>query len=263
VNRLELESLVRETLLARLTQASVGARPAAARVAAGPPLITDKEVLAARARGEASIPLVGRTIITPLARETADRYRIQFTESSPEAASAKPDLHVAPTRSVPPRTDPAPAASPVSPRVVTVAMGADHGGFPLKAELKKFLEEEGGYRVLDVGTFSDSAVDYPDFAHKVAGLVARGEVHRGIVIDGMGIGSCMAANRHVGVRAALGAGILEVVNAREHNDANVLCLGGKMLGSLAARALVMVFLTTVFGGGRHARRVAKIDEVPA
>ncbi len=263
MNRLELEPLVRETLRAPWTPAAVGARRAAARVAAGPPLITEKEVLAARARGEASIPLVGRTIITPLARETADRYRIQFTESSPEAASAKPDLHVAPTRSVPPRTDPVPAASPVSPRVVTVAMGADHGGFPLKAELKKFLEEEGGYRVLDVGTFSDSAVDYPDFAHKVAGLVARGEAHRGTVIAGMGIGSCMAANRHVGVRAALGAGILEVVNAREHNDANVLCLGGKMLGSLAARALVMVFLTTVFGGGRHARRVAKIDEVPA
>ena len=86
----------------------------------------------------------------------------------------------------------------------------------------------------------------------------RGEAWRGIVIDGVGIGSCMAANRHAHVRAALATGILEATNAREHNDANVLCLGGRVLGDLLARAITCVFLTTEFAGGRHARRVAKI-----
>jgi ribose 5-phosphate isomerase B len=80
------------------------------------------------------------------------------------------------------------------------------------------------------------------------------------MIDGVGVGSAMAANRHPGVRATSGSGILEVVNAREHNDANVLCLGGRIVGDLLARALAMTFLTTAFAGGRHARRVAKIEE---
>ena len=91
------------------------------------------------------------------------------------------------------------------------------------------------------------------------GAVARGEATFGIVVDGVGVGSCMAANRHAGVRAALGAGILEVTNAREHNDANVLCLGGRTMGDLQARAMVTVFLMTEHAGGRHARRVRKIE----
>ncbi|MAG57244.1 MAG: ribose-5-phosphate isomerase [Planctomycetes bacterium] len=138
-------------------------------------------------------------------------------------------------------------------------MGSDHGGYDMKELLKGFLESEGGYRVVDLGTHAKEPVDYPDFAHKVATAVARGEATFGIVVDGVGVGSCMAANKHAGIRAATGDGILQVTNAREHNDANVLCLGGRTTGDLLARALVMVFLTTAFGGGRHARRVGKIE----
>ena len=113
--------------------------------------------------------------------------------------------------------------------------------------------------MIDFGTHSKDAVDYPDLAHQVAGSVGRGEAWRGIIIDGVGVGSAMAANRHPGVRAAALSGIIEVINAREHNDANVLCLGGRMIGDLLARALTVTFLNTSFGGGRHARRVQKIE----
>src|SRR5574341_72311 len=141
-----------------------------------------------------------------------------------------------------------------------VALGADHGGFALKETLKEFLAGLG-YPVSDCGTHSADAVDYPDLAYAVARLVASGEAWRGIVVDGAGIGSAMAANKVPGVRAALCYDHATAVNSREHNDANVLTLGAGLIGSNLAKQIAEVWLKTDFGGGRHARRVDKIAEI--
>jgi len=139
-----------------------------------------------------------------------------------------------------------------------VAIGADHGGYRLKETLKQYLAEELGYRVLDVGTSSEASCDYPDFAVRVAKSVASGEAWRGIMIDGAGIGSSMAANKVPGVLAACCHDVKTVVNSREHNAANVLTLGSGVVGRGLARQMVRVWLSTEFGGGRHERRVSKI-----
>jgi ribose 5-phosphate isomerase B len=148
--------------------------------------------------------------------------------------------------------------SVVQPSERLVALGSDHGGFALKGVLKRYLTEELGYRVKDVGTTDDSACDYPDYAHKVALAVASGECFRGIVIDGAGIGSSMAANRVPGILAACCHDVRTVVNSREHNNANVLTMGSGVVGRGLARQMVRVWLSTDFGGGRHERRVRKI-----
>ena len=153
---------------------------------------------------------------------------------------------------------PVPSAAPrvVSPR--RVAIGADHGGYPLKETLKRAIVEELGWEVFDCGTHSTDAVDYPDFAAAVAREVAAGRAARGIVVDGAGIGSTMAANKIAGVRCALCHDDRTVLNGREHNDANVLALGASVVHRGAAVRLVRLFLTTEFAGGRHERRVRKI-----
>lgn len=152
------------------------------------------------------------------------------------------------------------AAAEASRRVV--ALGADHGGYPLKEHLKSTLVESG-YEVMDLGTHDTEPVDYPDFAVAVARAVAEGRAWRGIMIDGAGIGSAMAANKVVGVRAALCYDLTTAQNAREHNDANVLTLGGTLIGTRLAVDIARTFLTTEFGGGRHARRVDKINSLDA
>ncbi len=147
-------------------------------------------------------------------------------------------------------------ARPISPR--RVAIGSDHGGFPLKEVLKRAIAEELGWDVHDCGTHSAEAVDYPDFAAAVAREVASGRAARGIVVDAAGIGSTMAANKIAGVRCALCHDDRTVLNGREHNDANVLALGATVVHRGAAVRLVRLFLTTEFAGGRHERRVRKI-----
>jgi len=139
----------------------------------------------------------------------------------------------------------------------TVALGADHGGYELKEMLKGYLEELG-YSVVDCGTNSTASVDYPDFALAVAQLVAQSSVWRGIIVDGAGIGSCMAANKVPGVRAALCYDQATAANSREHNHANVMTLGAGLIGPNLARQIVKSWLETPAGGGRHARRVDKI-----
>jgi len=141
-----------------------------------------------------------------------------------------------------------------------VALGADHGGLALKETLKEFVAGLG-YAVVDCGTHSNDAVDYPDLAYAVARLVASGEAWRGIVVDGAGIGSAMAANKVPGVRAALCYDHATAVNSREHNDANVLTLGAGLIGANLAKQIVQTWLATPFGGGRHQRRVDKIVEI--
>jgi RpiB/LacA/LacB family sugar-phosphate isomerase len=142
----------------------------------------------------------------------------------------------------------------------TVAIGADHGGFALKAVLVRHLAERG-FGVTDCGTSSPDAVDYPDFAHVVARLVATGACASGIVIDGAGIGSAMAANKVPGVRAANAHDTSMARNAREHNYANVLTLGARMIGEGLALEIVDTFLATPWGAERHGARVAKITAI--
>jgi ribose 5-phosphate isomerase B len=141
-----------------------------------------------------------------------------------------------------------------------IAIGADHGGVDLKEILKKNLVENG-YEVIDVGTHTKDSVDYPDIAFSVAELVADGKAWRGVIIDGAGIGSCMAANKVPGVRAALCYDYATAVNSREHNDANVLTLGAGLIGINLAKQILNTWLTTKFGGGRHQRRVDKITAI--
>jgi ribose 5-phosphate isomerase B len=141
-----------------------------------------------------------------------------------------------------------------------IAIGADHGGYEMKEELKRLLEEMG-YRYRDFGTFSTDAVDYPDFAHKVARAVAGGACDLGIVIDGAGIGSCMAANKVPGIRAAMCYDEATARNSREHNYANVLTLGGRMIPPDKMRAIVQTWLATPEGEERHGKRVAKITAI--
>lgn len=140
----------------------------------------------------------------------------------------------------------------------SVAIGGDHGGFKLKQTLKKYLEEELGVTVKDLGTTSEESVDYPDFAIAVARAVATGECEKGIVIDTMGIGSSIAANKVKGVRAALCNDVSTARNSRGHNDANVLALGSRVINPGLARTIVKAWLSTSFEGGRHGRRVQKI-----
>lgn len=139
-----------------------------------------------------------------------------------------------------------------------VAIGSDHAGFPLKEELKRFL---GEYEVVDVGTNSTESTDYPDFAKKVGKLVSEGKVDFGILICGTGIGMSIAANKIKGVYAALAYNVLTASLARRHNNANILCIGGRMIGTELAKEMVRVFLTTDFEGGRHKRRVNKIKDI--
>lgn len=142
----------------------------------------------------------------------------------------------------------------------TVAVGADHGGYPMKEELKTFLAELG-HRVHDFGTNSESAVDYPDFAHAVARAVADGTVDVGIVIDGAGVGSAMTANKVPGVRAAACYSVEVARNSREHNGANVLTLGSKTITSEQMRDIVRAWLGTELTEDRHRKRVGKIEAI--
>jgi RpiB/LacA/LacB family sugar-phosphate isomerase len=141
-----------------------------------------------------------------------------------------------------------------------IAVGADHGGFELKEKLISHLRDQG-YNVRDCGTTSNEAVDYPDFAFAVARLVADGSCRCGIVVDGAGIGSCMAANKVPGVRAAMCYDLSSARNSREHNHANVLTLGAGLIGDHLARQIVDAWLTTPWGPGRHARRVEMIHRL--
>jgi ribose 5-phosphate isomerase B len=160
----------------------------------------------------------------------------------------------------PVRTETTPGNASQTQAKKVVAIGSDHGGFELKEILKSTLNEMS-FDVRDVGAYNKGAVDYPDFAHEVARLVSVGKAWRGIMIDGAGIGSCIVANKVPGVRAGMAYDYSSAVNSREHNDTNVLTLGAGLIGVNLAKQIVKVWLTTEFGGGRHAGRVEKITAV--
>ncbi|OHB72945.1 MAG: ribose 5-phosphate isomerase B [Planctomycetes bacterium RBG_13_63_9] len=141
-----------------------------------------------------------------------------------------------------------------------IAVGADHRGFLIRSKLIE-LAERLGHEVDDVGTFSSDAVDYPDVASQVAQKVSRGEVDRGILVCGTGLGMCIAANKFHGVRAAPCHDDLTAEMSRRHNDTNVLCLSADLLGERLIDRMVELWLSTPFEGGRHARRVEKIRDL--
>jgi len=143
-----------------------------------------------------------------------------------------------------------------------IVLGADHAGLELKERLRAALAA-AGHAVADLGTHSADATDYPDWAHRVADEVAAGRAERGVLVCGTGVGMAMAANRHRGVRAAACNDLFSVRLARAHNDANVLALGARIVAPALAEAILAVFLETAFEGGRHERRVAKLDGSPA
>jgi ribose 5-phosphate isomerase B len=205
-------------------------------------------------------------VVTPSARDAATRAGVTLkggkgaTTTTPAnrrsngsgAAAASPASALGAT---------APSPAPSTARL-NVAVGADHGGVALRDVIAARLRELG-HTVTDHGTSGTSAVDYPDYAIAVARAVASGAAHLGIMVDGAGIGSCMAANKVAGARAAMCYDVTTAQNAREHNNANVLTLGGGLIGPRLALAIVEAFLATSFGGGRHAARVAKIDALDA
>ena len=141
-------------------------------------------------------------------------------------------------------------------RIVT---GADHAGWELKEAINRLLKELN-HRVQDLGTFDETSVDYPDFGIKVASAVAGGKADRGILVCGTGIGMSMVANKHPGIRAALCHDLYTARLSREHNDANILVLGGRVIGKGLALETVRVWLETEFLGGRHSVRLEKIKE---
>jgi ribose 5-phosphate isomerase B len=194
-------------------------------------VVTSQDIPAA---GDLRVP--SGVIVTASAREVAASRGVRILELPEEELSA------------------------VAPPEQTIAMGADHGGFALKEALKPLIEGLG-LEIRDVGVYEEKAADYPDLALKVAVLVAGGTAGRGILIDGAGIGSSIAANKVPGVRAALCYDKASARNSREHNDSNILTLGAKLLTQGQAEDVVRTWLGTGFAGGRHQARVQKILDI--
>jgi ribose 5-phosphate isomerase B len=199
------------------------------------PIVKEADIIDLPFRAEFEIP--ADALVTPLARQAMLERQVQLAgaDRSPQAVSSTGGKG-------------------------PIAVGADHAGFELKEDLKRYLAELG-YGVIDCGTTGKESVDYPDYALAVAELVTRRRAELGIVVDGAGIGSSVVANKVPGIRAALCYDQATAVNSREHNDANVLTLGAGMIGASLARGIVRAWLASRFAGGRHARRVNKITEI--
>ena len=193
-------------------------------------------IIAADVPASGELKIAAGAIVTPSARDLARDRGVKIVEIPEDQID----------RSAPPEK--------------IIAIGSDHGGFELKEKLKPIFEEFG-LHVKDVGVHEQKPVDYPDIAREVAEIVARGEALRGVIMDGAGIGSAIVANKFPGIRAALCYDKASARNSREHNDSNVLTLGGRLLTSTQAEDVLRVWLTTPFAGGRHAARVQKITEI--
>jgi ribose 5-phosphate isomerase B len=176
------------------------------------------------------------SIVTPTAREVAALRGVRILELPEDQLSA------------------------LAPPERTLAIGADHGGYRMKEALKPVIESLG-LQVRDVGVTEEKPADYPDIALQVAELVASGTASRGVILDGAGIGSSIAANKVPGIRAALCYDKASARNSREHNDSNILTLGGRMLTESQAEDVLRTWLSTPFGGGRHQGRIDKIRKI--
>lgn len=201
-------------------------------------VLTERDILQAWKERKTQIIVPTGALVTPAARDAAKVRKIALISAASQAAPAE-----------------TPAAISEKPQLVVI--GSDHAGYQLKEQIKTHLRDLG-YRYEDVGAFSEASVDYPDIAELVAQRVAGQASLRGIIIDGAGIGSTIAANKVPGIRAAACFDTYTTRNSREHNNTNVLCLGSRNLGSDIAKEIVTVWLATGFGGGRHQRRIEKI-----
>ncbi|WDV46071.1 ribose 5-phosphate isomerase B [Clostridiaceae bacterium M8S5] len=141
-----------------------------------------------------------------------------------------------------------------------IALGSDHGGFELKEKIKKHLQKKG-IEVVDCGTNTSESVDYPDFGYKTAKMIVTDQCDRGILVCGTGIGISIAANKVKGIRCAVCSDCYSARMSRQHNNANMLALGGRVVGEDLAIEIVDIFANTEFEGGRHARRVNKISDI--
>lgn len=202
-------------------------------------VISERDVRDAKAEGRSVLAVPANAIVTPLATDTARSLGVTLQPAS------QPIQNPESTRS---------SDNPI------VCIGSDHGGYAMKGEVIKKLQADG-YDVIDVGTDSPKSCDYPDFAYAVARMVADGKAGRGIMIDGVGVGSAIACNKVPGVRAACGYTEFAAWNARAHNDSNVLTLGSRAMGIEVVHRIVDVFLTSDFEGGRHERRVRKMLDI--
>ena len=209
-------------------------------------VVTEADIRAA-AGAARSIALAKGAVVTPAARDLAKKLGVALVKADGRTGG---------------RADEKPASTAGRPaaRPPVVALGADHGGFPMKEALKQVLADLG-CEVLDLGTHSTAAVDYPDLAIAVARAVAGGKAWRGIVVDGAGIGSCMAANKVPGVRAAQAHDAYSAERARKSNDAQILALGARVIGPELAKTIVRTWLRAEFAGGGSTRKVAKIKAV--
>ncbi len=194
------------------------------------------------------------SIVTPLAQQIAQERRIEFV------FTAADDIVRGPGHRQTPAAERSSEFQHLDTADRAVSLGADHGGFELKELIKGWLNESG-YTVIDCGTHNRESVDYPDYAFAVAQHVASGRAFRGVIVDGAGIGSCMAANKVPGIRAAMCYDQATALNSREHNNANVLTLGAGLIGPNLAKQIVFTWFKTSFRGGRHARRVDKIEAI--
>lgn len=231
----EIREVVQQVLNRLLIDAapeSRGAQQQAAAAGKSRPLVDEAAVRALTPGARLRVP--ADALVTPLAREAARERGITLDDTQLAAVAAS-------------KTPPA----------QRVAIGADHGGYTLKEALKPHLSGLG-FEAVDCGAHSADAVDYPDIAFAVARLVADGQCANGIMIDGAGIGSCMAANKVPGIRAALCYDHATAANSREHNHANILTLGAGLIGVNLAKQIVQTWLATPYGPGRHAKRVEKI-----
>jgi ribose 5-phosphate isomerase B len=210
------------------------------------PVVTVSDLEPIKSGGELGIS--SDAIITPLARDEAAKRNITLRVVRDAQDQLIPGV-------MPPKASDDARRDPTGRKIVAVA--ADHGGYELKQALKRHLQD-WGYAVLDLGTHGTEPVDYPDFAAAAAEAVVSGRAWRAIIIDSAGIGSAIAANKIPGARAALCYDRATARNSREHNDANVLSLGAKLLPAELAREIAAVWLETKFGGGRHEKRVDKI-----
>lgn len=245
---LEADPALREALHASTTSAP--AAPSRAEPASHPVGIITERDITEKLQAGGGLDYPAGTRFTPLARETLERHRANRSAAASSAPRQQSSGH-------------APAqASPARGARDAVAVGADHGGFAMKEALAKHLRDRG-FDVVDCGTDSTEACDYPVFARAVADCVRSGRACAGLVVDGAGIGSAMTVNKVPGVRAAHCHNVVEARNAREHNHAHVLTLGSGIIGPAMAKAIVDAFLATPFGEGRHARRVALIDGNPS
>jgi ribose 5-phosphate isomerase B len=208
-------------------------------------LISEQTILAASRRGEKTINVPPGTVVTDAARDRAKQLGVRLEAGGKKPADPLPPSGAAPKR---PGTD------------SVIAIGSDHGGFQLKESLKPFIEHLG-HKVVDLGTYTEEACDYPDFAYAVARMVSLGDASKGIMIDSVGIASAIVANKLRGIRAACCCDEFSARSSREHNNANVLTLGGKVLGIELAKAITSTWLDTAFGGGRHQKRLEKISDI--